>query len=571
MSLTINTNVASLNAQRNLGNSQQTVNTAMQRLSSGLRINSAKDDAAGLAISDRMTSQVRGLNQASRNLNDGISMLQTAEGALQEVTNLIQRGRELSVQAANDAALSSSDKDSLQAEIEQIKNEIDRIGHTTSFNGTKILDHGDGGTIGGDAERLAVVDNLKSSWLRNSEQRIQEYYGISAENVDISFAFVDDASNTAMAWVGSPATVDGDGRYASLTMTVNLAYYDPNQSDADPQFDRTIAHEMTHAIMGSNTDLSAAPLWFVEGSAEFMAGGDERLASALTAAGSAANLITDFNTDYSASIYDSANYAESYAATRFLHQAIKDAGGTGIDEVMSYLSSDPTKTLDDAIQNVKSDYSSFAYADLATFKTAVTTTGGAFETFIGTLDTSNTDVGAIGGLDADGGTVLTNTSVISDVQMYDSDPLVGFNETWPDAADMQLVAVASEDFSYQAGANAGQTIGVNLGSVDSTVLNLSDVDITSNAGLAIDRFDSALNYIDGMRGDMGAVMNRLESSIANIQNVAENLSAARSRILDADIAQETSAMTKGNILQQAGVSILAQANQAPQLALSLLG
>ena len=194
--------------------------------------------------------------------------------------------------------------------------------------------------------------------------------------------------------------------------------------------------------------------------------------------------------------------------------------------------------------------------------------GGAY---ISGLDTTNADVGAIGGADADGGAVLTNTSVIADDVQYDDDPLVGFVENWFDEDDLQLVAVASEDFVYQAGANAAEVISVNLGSVDSRVLNLDDVDIASNAGQAISRFDDALKYIDEMRGSMGAVMNRLESSIANIQNVAENLSAVRSRSLDADIAQETSAMTKGNILQQAGVSILAQANQAPQLALSLLG
>jgi flagellin len=139
MAITINTNVASLNAQRNLNNSQAALNNAMQRLSSGLRINSAKDDAAGLAISDRMTSQIRGLNQAARNANDGISLAQTAEGALQESTNILQRMRELAVQSANDTN-SASDRSSLQAEVNQLKQEMDRIAGTTEFNGKKLLD-----------------------------------------------------------------------------------------------------------------------------------------------------------------------------------------------------------------------------------------------------------------------------------------------------------------------------------------------------------------------------------------------------------------------------------------------
>lgn len=134
MALTINTNVASLNAQRNLGKSQNDLNQSMQRLSSGLRINSAKDDAAGLAISDRMTAQITGLNQAVRNANDGISLSQTAEGALQESTNILQRIRELAVQSANDTN-SASDRESLQAEVDQLIEELDRIADTTQFNG----------------------------------------------------------------------------------------------------------------------------------------------------------------------------------------------------------------------------------------------------------------------------------------------------------------------------------------------------------------------------------------------------------------------------------------------------
>src|SRR6056297_3570099 len=135
----INTNVASLNAQRNLSESSGSLATSLQRLSSGLRINSAKDDAAGLAISERMTSQIRGLNQAARNANDGISLAQTAEGALQESTNILQRMRELSVQSANDTN-SASDRASLNDELTQLQQELDRIAQTTEFNGTNLLD-----------------------------------------------------------------------------------------------------------------------------------------------------------------------------------------------------------------------------------------------------------------------------------------------------------------------------------------------------------------------------------------------------------------------------------------------
>jgi flagellin len=277
MALTINTNVASLNAQRNLGASQGALGTAMQRLSSGLRINSAKDDAAGLGISDRMTAQIRGLNQAVRNANDGISLAQTAEGALQETTNILQRMRELAVQSANDTN-TATDRSSLQAEFKQLQGEIQRISDTTEFNGKKLL----------------------------------------------------------------------------------------------------------------NGSLSGA--------------------------------------------------------------------------------------------------------------------------------------------------------------------------------------------QFQIGANSGQTITISVGNmglgslaIDSTDVAIGSAVSAGSIGAVITAIDSAIDTVGTERGKLGAVQNRFESTIANLSNISENLSAARSRILDADIAQETSNMTKFNILQQAGVSILAQANQAPQLALSLLG
>ncbi|WP_319588650.1 flagellin [uncultured Desulfobulbus sp.] len=280
MALVINTNIASLNAQRNLSRSQGDLNKAMQKLSSGLRINSAKDDAAGLAISDRMTSQIRGLTQAARNANDGISLAQTAEGALQETTNMLQRMRELAVQSANDTN-TVADRSSLDAEFQSLIEEMNRIATTTSFNGKTMLTG-------------------------------------SYANPGSGFIF-------------------HVGANANQTISITIA--------------------------GAST------------------------------------------------------------------------GGLG----------------------------------------------------------SGTDT-------------IASTAILT-----------------------------------QSGAN-----------------------------FALGVIDAAISDVDVMRGDLGAAQNRMESTIANLNNVAENLSAARSRILDADVAQETAVMTKNNILQQAGVAILSQANQTPQLALQLL-
>jgi flagellin len=397
MALTINTNVASLNAQRNLGSSQADLNTSMQRLSSGLRINSAKDDAAGLAISDRMTAQIRGLNQAARNANDGISLAQTAEGALQESTNILQRIRELAVQSANDTN-TQNDRESLQAEVSQLQDELDRIADTTQFNGKTLLN---GDQVGDDAFTFQVGANA------GVEQTIS--FGIdSAKTAELGEA----GEVLASAVAATESTSD-------LEFTADTAGVDGN---------------------------------------------------------------TDFTLDFASGTV-SATSATLNAETGVITVSIGTASGAGT-------ASSVAAALD---------------AELDSEGYTVAAASGASTTF-----TSGDE----------------NVSV-----------------------------------SIEGGAN------------EAAVSTVDGIDISTRLGAvaAITSVDNALSEIDSARGELGAVQNRFESTISNLQNVSENLTAARSRILDADIAQETSAMTKNNILQQAGVSILAQANQAPQLALSLLG
>src|SRR5690349_7291823 len=220
MALVINTNVLSLNAQRNLSTSQSSMATALQRLSSGLRINSAKDDAAGLAISDRFTTQISGLNQAARNANDGISMLQTADGALSTVSQALQRIRELAVQASN-ATNSDSDKKALQLEVSQLTAEVDRVGRTTTFNGQKIFGQ-DETSVVGDADLLKVQDQLRSGWLSQAEQLVKQYYGIEANgnSIKIDFTSFSDGSGGTIARVG--ATFGGSGSGSNITLQVDM-------------------------------------------------------------------------------------------------------------------------------------------------------------------------------------------------------------------------------------------------------------------------------------------------------------------------------------------------------------
>jgi flagellin len=424
MGLSINTNVMSLNAQRNLGTSQSALSKSMQRLSSGLRINSAKDDAAGLAISDRMTSQIRGLNQAARNANDGISLAQTAEGALQESTNILQRMRELAVQSANDTN-STSDRTSLNNEVSQLKEELNRIADTTEFNGKKLID----------GSMTDATFQVGSN---------------SGANQTISFSI-------------ASAKGDALGEVSAGTVTGTAATTDYAAASTD--------YEAAVAATGAGTTNST--LSFTADTA----GTD----------GNAISIVLEDNV----------------------------AGGAGGAAVLS----------GNVITVQATSIAALTTADIAALINTNTASGADVVTAVGTTASAAVEAS----ISLSGGLEQVGTAEVG--------------------------AAASTDYAV-AGA--------------STMITDVAVDTTVNAQTAITSVDAALGQIDTMRGALGAVQNRFESTISNLNNVSENLSAARSRIMDADIAQETSAMTKSNILQQAGVSILAQANQAPQLALSLL-
>jgi len=497
MALTINTNVAALNAQRNLARSQGDLATSMERLSSGLRINSAKDDAAGLAISDRMTSQIRGLNQAARNANDGISLAQTAEGAMQESTNILQRIRELSVQAAN-ATNSAADRAALQAEVNQLKTEMNRIAQSTTFNGLKILD----GTFV--AQQFQVGPNAN------------ETIGVSIKSM----------------------AADDLGRYT-------LAAADAVNATA---------HQGTGSL---TTPAAALPLTNTIPAQDLTINGSKGAATFPIAANSTA--------------WD--------VATQITNNASK----TGVTATAR-----TTVTLENLSADGIVSLTLGSGGNTATVNAAVTTTD------LGELATVINDQSGTTGVTAiiDGGSLQLVQAEGKNINISgfthsaagtiravgaDGDTTSILDDTNGSTIVAGIVELTSQD-SYTAtssiGAAAGSVFNNAAGgtNVIAALEEVTAIDITDIAGAnrALKIVDSALGKIDAQRGDLGALQNRFESTIANLQNVAENLTAARSRIMDADIAQETSEMTKANILQQAGVSILTQANQTPQLALQLL-
>jgi flagellin len=504
MGLSINTNVMSLNAQRNLGKTQSNLSKSMTRLSSGLRVNSAKDDAAGLAIADRMTSQIRGLNQAVRNANDGISLAQTAEGAMQESTNILQRMRELSVQSAN-ASNSAADRQALHAEVNQLQSEMDRIAGTTTFNGLKILD----GAFA--AQKFQVGANAN------------ETIGVSISSMESSslgrYSVSSQHSTTAESGggVAGPATATTGAGNTIAAQALTIAGFQGSATISSTTIDAAMQADAIAALVNNQTQ----------------------------------------NTGVEATAYNEATFDVAAAGS------ISFAIGTGTDLTTV------TANLTDA-------------DDLTALATAINDTSGS------TGITAEITANALKLIQDDGKDIrlegITNTGVAAGAT---SATLVGqggntISFAATASADSSVVAGSLEfssqkSFSVSSSVDGGGTTGSVLTTAaeilqGSTQETISTIDISTQAGSqnAIDIIDKALATIDSERGNLGAIQNRFESTIANLQNISENISAARSRILDADIAQETSNMTKQNILQQAGVSILAQANQAPQLALSLL-
>ncbi len=495
MAIVVNTNVSSLNAQRNLVGTGRLLQRSLQRLSSGLRINSAKDDAAGLAISDRMTSQIRGLNQAVRNANDGISLAQTAEGAMQEMTNALQRIRELAVQSLNNTN-TSSDRQSLNAEAQQLISEFDRIAVQTSFNNKNLLDGSFSGTFQIGFQVNQTI-SLSISDLRASSVGSTSTY--TTVNNEMSTSMDDFAQRIYTAYHG-----------AFSSSTLNGVGLDDVAADTN-----TLSKINAINKISGQTGVTAFSL-------------GNGLVSANAATGGAGD------------------------------------GGTMAAGTIQI----------NGIDIGSIDLSGDANSDIQNLVTAIN----AKESETGVhANTSSTDGGASGEY-----LILANStgeSISINVKTAAAATLTGFSqgETTVAAGDNGAIVLSTElngnitagnDATAQAMGYADAATLTSAASDDAlSTVNISSV---SAANTTIQVVDAVLSTIDSERGKLGAIQNRLESTIANLMNVSENISASRSRILDADFAAETANLTKAQILQQAGTAMLAQANTVPQAALTLL-
>nr|WP_136807858.1 flagellin [Desulfosediminicola flagellatus] len=626
MALTINTNIASLNAQRNLGKSQGALNRSMERLSSGLRINSAKDDAAGLAISDRMTSQIRGLNQAARNSNDGISMAQTAEGALQETTNILQRMRELAIQSANDTN-SASDRASLQAEVNQLKQEITRIAETTTFNDRNVLDGslndaqfqvganayetisfsiasskavdlGDhaltsNNPTGIEAATTRSADTSAGNNIATQDLTITGPRGTSLVTID-----ADNSANRIAEIVNSESETTGVMAESRTTATLSdLAAdgtigFDLQGINADPiPISATVTtNDLTPLVRAINTQSGSTGI-----SASLS--GDERSITLTQSAGYDIK-ISDYNHSEDDGVLQSLRVtgtegigtnlvetAQTEAVTTASLSNLSDIGdvsltvaGTAITPATISDVKDLTPLLEainaeSGTTNITASFTDISGTDKSslTLETTAAAADIVLTAFASTAAGDQT-------MDVAGGDgAAVSVAVLTETTAAASTITAPLAATVGDSTVVGGEVIFSSSGTYNVSSSIAQAAGslfnsaadaINASSLNS--VETIDISTVQGANEAIQIVDGAVAQIDSLRGDLGAVQNRFEATISNLQNVSENLSAARSRIMDADIAMETSAMTKNNILQQAGVSILAQANQTPQLALQLL-
>lgn len=484
MASVINTNTASLNAQRNLSTSQSALSTSLQRLSSGLRINSAKDDAAGLAISERFTSQIRGLDQAKRNANDGVSLLQTAEGSLASTGNILQRVRELSVQSSN-ATNSAGDRKAIQAEVGQLLSEADRISQTSEFNGLKLLD-GSFGTasfqVGANAGQTiqATTANFRTSNYGNNEASSDAPTTIT----------------TGTAYSGGTFDIQG---LQSATITAKTT---------------DTAQSLAATINGSTDKTGVTASAKTEESAKFVAGKVYSLAvnSDNATAANAANVTFTVGAALNASGLASAVSAfNDVSSTTGVTAKLND---TNDGLVLTNVSGNNI-----TLKNNSTDAASLVTA------AAINSAG---------------TVGTTASIAASGGSATT----------------------------MGYISMNSDKGFSLGNVTAGN--GVVAGAASLKSVASIDVSTVKGANDALKILDSALSSVNSQRASFGALQSRFETAVSNLESTSENLSASRSRIQDTDFASETAKLTRGQILQQAGTAMLAQANSLPNGVLSLL-
>lgn len=637
MASMINTNISSLNAQRNLSTSKTSLETSLQRLSTGLRINSAKDDAAGMAISTRMTSQINGLNQATRNANDGISLTQTAEAGMASATDLLQRMRDLAVQSSN-GSNSDTDRAAIQTEVGQLKEEIDRVAKSTNFNGLNLLDgsfSGQSFQVGAnnssnDRIQIKEIANLQTTKLGSGTTGSSSLTsGLTTKALaegDLTLNGTQVGASTSGAQAGQSSS----SAYA-VAQAINAA---AGQSGVTATANATVATSITTTGAAAKDDTEAAKkiaantfsingvnIGEIEGGTVFngstnppTAGGTSAVVDKGTKVADAINKVTD---------------QTGVMATVDKDGAVKLTSTNGKDITVKMTA--PLTAGAPITPSADPDPAVAAAADAAATKAALLTANSSLQDLLdttglyadgtpsagtaptagayaaGSFKINGVEVGAI----ADGGTASGQGANTAAAINAISDKTGVTAKADSVTGKISLSAADGRDIKLENGTGGGTALaatgiaaGTSTGSVTLSSSNvngivvggknnasaglaaytglkaadtkstgtISSVDVSTATGAqaAIDTIDKALSSVNTSRANMGAYQNRFSAVVSNLQSSSESLSSSRSRIQDADFAAETASMTRGQILQQAGTAMLAQANSLPNGVLSLL-
>jgi flagellin len=520
MAQVINTNISSLNSQRNLTSSQANLSTSLQRLSSGLRINSAKDDAAGLAISERFTSQIRGNTTAARNANDGISLAQTAEGGLSTAGDLLQRIRELAVQSAN-GSNSASDRASIQNEVGALSKELDRVATTTQFNGQNVLDGSLTSTqfqVGANSGQTINigVQSAKASDIGNNIIKADDTQATSLSQVKAGTDGNLDKDQASNQTTGKLTITSGAGKTQDLFLNAaDATTTPPTPGDTAKSIAAKVNAASGNTGVTAQATTSATIAGIQDGAVNFQ----------LRGANSQANDPNSKAVTITAKVVGGdlsalAQAVNAQSATTNITATIKIDATTGKKELALNESAGNDIQIAAQVGDAALTTATLRGADIA----------GKPSTLVSAVLANSTSAVVGGHIDfsSDSGFSITDTTT-------------GGVVTGTAAKGSDLQSVSTIDVSTVAGSNA-----------------------------ALLTIDSALNAINSNRAALGAIQNRFASTISNLNTTTENLSASRSRIQDTDFASETANLTRGQILQQAGTAILAQANSLPNGVLSLL-
>ena len=526
-----------LYSNRQLGISTGALAKSTEKLSSGYRINRAADDAAGLAISEKMRSQIRGLNQASTNAQDGISLIQTAEGALQESHSILQRMRELTIQAANGTE-TDEDRGNIQDEISQLQSELDRISETTEFNTMKLLDGSlDGGTSSTDAgPKFGVFCNTLGAYITSDIKDVQ-------------------VLGNGNATVGGESAVWGsDGKTLTLNLANGVSY---TQSEIDSLIKNAKQEDSTAAATIPNVTVTLKNGSLV---------GKDYANTAKTAAGvkaSGSGNITTPTLGANAKLEITAN---KYGKDNNVNIKVTFDAKEGEESCTVATAASYSATAADGITNTAGYNLKLSTGVEYTEKDIeqLLADAGFSATVDITTDAPDTpDSFMVAAKDANGVTItLKSGAGLGDTDAFLTEKNYG-------------TGAGGKGMTLQVGANYGQTISFGIGDMSAAALGVSgsSVNVSTQGGAqnSIEKLDSAIASVSKQRSLLGAVQNRLEHTISNLDNTAENLQAAESSIRDVDMASEMVTFSKNNILQQAAQSMLAQANQSNQGVLSLLG